>query len=82
MCRILEYQFPLRYQLSLEFLKGFRNTTEVKLSNFQDSRQSRAFDSNSIKTQSLTLPENVVFKHNMCEQFQDISSLKDIIVAP
>ena len=82
MCRILEYQFPLRYQLFLEFLKGFRNTTEVKLSNFQDSIQSRAFDSNSIKAQSLTLPENVAFNHNVCEQFQDISSLKDILAAP
>ena len=35
MCRILEYYFPLRFYLSLEFLKGFKNTTEDKLSNFK-----------------------------------------------
>ena len=39
MCWILEYQFPLRYQLSLAFLKSFRNTTEMELFNFQDPRQ-------------------------------------------
>ena len=63
MCRILEYY------LSLEFLKGFRNTTEVKSPSFQDSIESSDFDSNSMKTQSLTSPENGVFNYNMCEQF-------------
>ena len=57
MCTILEYLFPLRYELSLEFLKGSRNTTEAKLCYFEDCIQLREFDSNSIKTQSLTLPK-------------------------
>ena len=82
MCKILEYQFPLRYQLSLGLLKSFRNTAEVEFFNFQDAIQENDFDSNYIKTQSLTLPEKVAGNHNICEQFQNISSLTDILELP
>ena len=64
---ILEYQFPLRYQLSFGFLQIFRNTAEVKLFNFQDPIQSSDFGSSCIKTQCLTLPEKVVRNHSMCQ---------------
>ena len=57
MCRILEFCFPLRYYLSLGFLKSFTNTAEVELFNFKDLIQSSIFDSNYIKTHLLTLPE-------------------------
>ena len=80
MCRILEYQFPLRYQLSLGFLKNFRNSAEIELVNFQYPMQQSDFDGNYIKTKSLRLPEKVGDNHNMCEQFQNISSLTDISV--
>ena len=64
MCRILEYQFPLRYYLSLGFLKRFRNTPEVELFNFQDPTESSDFDSNYIKTELVTLPESVAANRN------------------
>ena len=47
----------------LGLLKSFRNTAEVELFNFQDPIQQSDFDSNYIKTQALTLPENVVGNH-------------------
>ena len=62
---ILEYQFPLRYKLSLVFLISFRNTGEVDLFNLQDPLKKINFDSNYIKTQSLTLPEKIPGNHNM-----------------
>ena len=64
----------------LGFLKDFRNTAEGKLSNFQDSIQSSYFCSNSIKTQSLTLPENVVFKQVW--RILEYCFVTDILVAP
>ena len=79
MFRILEYQFPLRDQLSLVILKSFRNTAQVELFNFQDAIRKNDFDSNYTKSQSLNLPEKVAGNHNMCEEFQNISSLADIL---
>ena len=78
----LEYQFPLRYQLSLGYLKSFRNTAAVEPFNPQDAIQSSNFCSNYIKTQMLTLPEKVAGNHNMRDKFQNISSLIDILVNP
>ena len=82
MCWILEFQFPLRYQLFLAFLKSFRTTAEVQLFNFQDPRQKSDFDSNYLQTQSLNLLEKVAGNQNMCERSQNISSLADILVLP
>ena len=82
MCRVLENQFPLRYQFSLGFFKSFRITAEVKLFNFQAFIQSRDFDSNFMKTQSLVGPEKVGGNHNICKDFQNISSLTDMLVLP
>ena len=82
MCRILKYQFPLPYQLSLRFLESFKNTAAVELFNFKDPTQSSDFDSNYIKTQLLTLLEKKVGNHNMSDTFQNIISLTDILVVP
>ena len=79
MCTILEYQFPLRYQLSLGFLKSFRNTAEVELFNFEEPTQQINLDCSYIKTRLLNLAEEVAGNDNMCEQFQGISSLTDIL---
>ena len=82
MCRKLESQLPPRYQLSLAFLKSFTNTAEVELFNFQDSRKKSDFDHYYMKKHSLSLPEKVAGNQNMCEKFQNISSLADILVVP
>ena len=67
-------------------MKSFRNTAAVQLFNFQDPRKKSIkksdFYNNYIKTESLTLPENVADDHNMCQQFSNISSLTDKLVLP
>ena len=48
MWMFLEYQFPLRYQLQLPFLKNLRGTVYAQLINIQDTIHKRTFDTDQM----------------------------------
>ena len=52
MCRILEYQFPLRYYQVLSIAENLRTTASVDLINFQDSMRKMYFNTYYARTVS------------------------------